>query len=181
MPKGDRELLKADIEDGYTQIANILLEALAQAKLTGKEKGAALYLCRKTYGWLKNGNRLKEAMVSLQEWANAIDTDKSHASSILASLATKKVIIRWFIGPGKGYYYSINTRVAEWGNGCINQQRLRETAKQPLPKSATHGLPKTTTPSATNFALRKETLNKTKRNDTPDKYIRGKYGHMVKR
>jgi len=39
MPKGDRQELKADPEDGTTPISNLLLEALAIAKLSGKEKG----------------------------------------------------------------------------------------------------------------------------------------------
>ena len=51
MSKGDREILKADPEDGTTPIANLLLEAIAIAKLTGREKGILLLLCRKTYGW----------------------------------------------------------------------------------------------------------------------------------
>ena len=54
MPKGDKEILKADPEDGTTPIANLLLEAVAIARLSGKEKGIILYLWRRTYGWLKS-------------------------------------------------------------------------------------------------------------------------------
>ena len=39
MPKGDRDILKADLEDGYTPIANLILEALALAKMSGVQKG----------------------------------------------------------------------------------------------------------------------------------------------
>lgn len=183
MPKGDRGILKADPEDGHTPVANLLLEALAIAKLTGKEKGAILYLCRKTYGWQKNGKRLKEAIISLSEWANVLSTDKSHASSLLSGLESKNIIMRRFTGPGKGYYYSVNTRVAEWGNSCINQQQLREITKQPLPKNATVGLPKMTTPSATNLASRKETikesLNKDIRDLDIDSLLNPKEAHKI--
>ncbi len=168
MPKGDREILKADPEDGHTPVANLLLEALAIAKLTGKEKGAILYLCRRTYGWQKNGERLKEAMISLMEWANVLSTDKRHASNLLSGLEFKKIIMRRFTGPGKGYYYSVNTRVAEWGNSCINQQQLREIIKQPLPKNATVGLPFLATPSDTNLASRKETIKESLNKDIRD-------------
>lgn len=168
MPKGDRAILKADPEDGHTPIANLLLEALAIAKLTGKEKGAVLYLCRQTYGWQKNGVRLKEAIISLKQWTSVLSTDKSHASSILSGLESKNIITRQFNGPGKGYCYSVNTRVAEWGNGCINQQRLREITKQPLPKTTTVGLPKTATPTATNLASRKETIKESINKDITD-------------
>ena len=36
MPKGDRERLKADPDDGTTPIANLLLEAAIMAKVTSK-------------------------------------------------------------------------------------------------------------------------------------------------
>ena len=52
MPKGDRVIGKADPEDGTTPVANLLLEALAMAHLSGEEKGAVLYLWRQTYGWV---------------------------------------------------------------------------------------------------------------------------------
>jgi len=39
--KGDREILKADTDDGYTTVANLLLEALAMAKMTGVQKVSA--------------------------------------------------------------------------------------------------------------------------------------------
>ena len=166
MPKGDREILKADPEDGTTPIANLLLEALAVAKLTGKEKGAVLYLWRVTYGWCIAGTRLKEQVVSLRRWAEVLDTDKSKASTILTGLVRKNVVKRKLLGAGKGYSYSMNTRVAEWDNGCLNQERLSEMAKQPFPKKATVPLPKMATPSDTKLASRKEILNKSKKSNT---------------
>ena len=47
MPKGDRIILKADPEDGTTPISNLLLEAVAMAKLSGLQKGVILYLWRR--------------------------------------------------------------------------------------------------------------------------------------
>jgi len=40
MPKGDRLKLKADPEDGTTPISNLLLEAVAMAKISGLQKNA---------------------------------------------------------------------------------------------------------------------------------------------
>lgn len=51
MAKGDRDIFKADIEDGYTKITDLLLEALAMAKLNGVQKGICLFLWRFTYVW----------------------------------------------------------------------------------------------------------------------------------
>lgn len=162
MPKGDKEILKADPEDGTTPIANLLLEALAVAKLTGKEKGAVLYLWRVTYGWCIAGTRLKEQVVPLRRWAEVLGTDKSKASTILTGLVRKNVLERKLLGAGKGYSYSMNTRVAEWDNSCLNRERLSEIAKQPFPKKATVPLPKTTTPTDTELASGKETIKKYK-------------------
>ncbi len=165
MPKGDREKLKADPEDGTTPIANLLLEALAIAKLTGKEKGVILYLWRRTYGWERDGRRLKEKAISLSEFGKVCNLDTAAASKLLSGLVDKNILKRNFAGPGKGYTYSMNTRVGEWDKGCINQQLLRELSIQPLVKTTTQPLVKTTTPSNTKSASlnkRKEILNKEK-------------------
>jgi len=124
MPKGDREILKADPEDGTTPIANLLLEAIAIAKLTGREKGILLLLCRKTYGWQENGKRLKETSLSIGNCAKALEIHQRTAQKLLAGLAEKKIVSRDFSKPGYGYTYSINTRVGEWDIGCINHQLL---------------------------------------------------------
>jgi phage replication O-like protein O len=124
MPRGDRESLKADPEDGYTPIANLLLEAIAIAKLTGREKGILLLLCRKIYGWQLNGKRLKQTSLSIRSCAKALEIDQRTAQKLLASLAQKKIVSREFSEPGYGYTYSINTRVGEWANGCVNREQL---------------------------------------------------------
>lgn len=160
MPKGDREKLKADPEDGTTPIANLLLEALAIAKLTGKEKGVILYLWRRTYGWEKDGKRLKERSISLSEFAKVCNSDTSVASKLLSGLVRRNILRRDFAGPGKGYTYSMNTRVGEWDKSCINQQLLKELSIQPLSKMTIQPLSKMTTPLDTKLAR----LNKDKKN-----------------
>ena len=129
MPKGDREILKADPEDGTTPIANLLLEAIAIAKLTGREKGILLLLCRKTYGWQKNGKRLKQTSLSIHSCAKSLEIDQRTAQKLLAGLAQKRIVSRDFSKPGYGYTYAINTRVGEWDKGCINHQLLAMLAR----------------------------------------------------
>ncbi|MBA7700180.1 hypothetical protein ES703_108889 [subsurface metagenome] len=162
MPKGDREILKADPEDGTTPIANLLLEALAIARLSGKEKGIILYLWRRTYGWEKDGKRLKEKTISLSEFGKVCDSDTATVSKLLSGLVKRNILKRKFAGPGKGYSYSMNTRVGEWDKGCINHQLLKELSIQPLSKSSTQGLSKNTTPLDTNLATPKESIKKVK-------------------
>jgi hypothetical protein len=127
MPKGDRLKLKADPEDGTTPIANLLLEAVAMAKLSGLQKGAIIYLWRCTYGWVgENGKRRKEAKVSLSEWAKALDSASSRLSHALSELEAKSIINRRMADAWGGYYYSLNTTVAKWNSNCLNLAKLAE-------------------------------------------------------
>jgi len=127
MPKGDKLKLKADPEDGTTPIANLLLEAVAMAKLSGLQKGAIIYLWRCTYGWVgEDGKRRKEAKVSLSEWARALDSASSRLSHALSELEDKSIINRRMADAWGGYYYSLNTTVANWNSNCLNLAKLAE-------------------------------------------------------
>jgi len=126
MPKGDRFKLKADPEDGTTPIANLLLEAVAMAKISGLQKGAILYLWRRTYGWADGDKRVKERKIALSEWLHALDSTKARVSSALSDLEGKNIIKRRTTDQWGGYYYSINTNVASWNSDCINLARLSE-------------------------------------------------------
>ena len=114
MPKGDWKRLKADIEDGYTPVASLFLEALAMARLSGEEKGAVLYLWRRTYGWKEGKERRREAQIGSKQWAAALSTDWRWALHVVASLVRKQVFVRRDVGQGLGYLYSMNTRVHRW-------------------------------------------------------------------
>ena len=137
MPKGDRAKLKADPEDGTTPIANLLLEALAMAHLSGEQKGAVLFLWRRTYGWEVEGRRKTENVISLTEWALALNTHSEYASRLIAGLIQKRVILRRDLGQGKGYSYSMNTRVNEWDKGCLNSEGLSKRYSVPSTKRIT--------------------------------------------
>ena len=126
MPKGDKLKLKADPEDGTTPIANLLLEAVAMAKLSGLQKGAILYLWRRTYGWIKEGHRLKERKITLTEWKNALDSSSSRLSKTLSELENKNIISRRMADPWGGYYYKINTNISKWNSDSINLSKLAE-------------------------------------------------------
>jgi phage replication O-like protein O len=213
MPKGDREILKADPDDGTTPVANLLLSALAISKLSGKEIRAILFIFRRTYGWHTNGTRFKESKMPFEEWREALSMGDAHVSTLLTGLENKGIIKRRHLLRGskevRGYYYSINTQVSEWNNTSLNPQQLRkiESYGKPqqfpnsemkhLPKKETVSLPKKGSIPDTNLATSKSILNKSKEsnryrdnkkglrrpqdNTDPDKYIKGRYGHMVGR
>ena len=127
MPKGDRLKLKADPEDGTTPIANILLEAVAMARISGLQKGAIIYLWRRTYGWIDNdGERKKEDKITLTEWCRALDKTKSRVSTALTELENKNIIIRRQGDNWGGYFYQLNTNISSWNSDSINLARLSE-------------------------------------------------------
>lgn len=125
MPRGDREILKADCEDGFTRIANLLLEALALARLNGVQKGICLFLFRRTYGW----NRSEDA-IALGEFAEACGSSRSYISRQLSDLIEKNIICRVSYEPGKTPVYSFITSVAEWDSCCIDLAALKENVSQ---------------------------------------------------
>lgn len=135
MAKGDRDNFKADTDDGYTKIANLLLEALAMSKLNGIQKGICLFLWRRTYGWGQ-----KEDQISLKEFAQACSTSEQYISRQIKQLVNCKVIIRTSYQPGKAPTYTYNTRVAEWDKDCIDVQGLHDCAIQGLYICAIQGL-----------------------------------------
>lgn len=127
MPKGDREQLKADIDDGYTTIAHLLLEALAFSRLTSLELRLTLYLMRRSYGWGE-----KSAHVSLREFAVACNTSEIAASKAIKTLVECGVWERTNYQPGKVAAYTVNTRVVLWDKGCLDGQGLSEWLRQGL-------------------------------------------------
>jgi phage replication O-like protein O len=127
MPKGDRLRLKADPEDGTTPIANLLLEAVAMARLSGLQTRAILHLWRRTYGWVgEDGKRIKEAKIALTEWARALDSSNTRLSHSLSELEAHHIIKRRMADSWGGYYYSLNTNISQWDNNCINLSKLAE-------------------------------------------------------
>lgn len=119
MPKGDRENFKADCEDGFTKVANLLLEALALVKLNGVQKGICMFLFRRTYGW----NRSEDA-ITLGEFAEACGSSRAYISRQLSELIKKNIVCRVSYQPGKTPIYSFKTNIAEWDQACININAL---------------------------------------------------------
>jgi len=131
MPKGDRLKLKADPEDGTTPIANLLLEAVAMAKLSGLQKGAILYLWRQTYGWVEGEGRRKERQIGLTEWVKALDAIKSSVATALSELEKRNVIFRRLDSNWGSYFYSVNTDISTWNSNCLNLDRLAKSVQLP--------------------------------------------------
>lgn len=61
---GEQERRVADIDDGYTRIANELLEAIASADLTARQLKLMLAYIRKTYGFNKKTDRIADEQIA---------------------------------------------------------------------------------------------------------------------
>ena len=163
MPKGDKEILKADPEDGTTPVSNLLLEALAYSGLSGLERGVLVYLWRRTYGWIVGkGKRRKERVIPLSEWAKALHTDKVTAWKTLDSLEKKCVIKLKRLGKGKSISYMTNTHIYEWT--CIDKELfakwltpISQINNTSVSETANTVLAKSTIPLDTKLVSPKET------------------------
>ena len=127
MSNDKKEVLKAELEDGYGRIANLLLEALSMSKLNGKQMSICLFIIRRTYSWGKKSDE-----ITLKEFALACDSSETYMSKQLKQLIEWKVIKRKNYSPGKIPEYEINTRVDQWDKGCLNIQGLNENIRQGL-------------------------------------------------
>ena len=113
------------IENGYTKIANELLEALSKAMaqriITGEERAVVDWIIRYTYGFHEKNGYFHTSFI-----ANNLGFSMSWVSQILESLKQKKVIIR------EGMELKINKHYLEWSK--LSEENL-EQSKQYLEQS----------------------------------------------
>lgn len=77
------------VENGYTKIANELLDALARIKLCAYESKVLWFIIRKTYGWKK-----KDDWIALSQFTEATNILKPNVSRTLSKLERRHIIIR---------------------------------------------------------------------------------------
>lgn len=107
------------IENGFTRIANEIMEALAGIRISGEARQCLDVIIRKTYGYNK-----KEDIISLSQFALITHLGKTHIIRGLGKLAKINIIITQK-GNRKGNIYRFNKDFDTW---------------KPLPKKVT--LPK---------------------------------------
>ncbi|EER8328946.1 replication protein [Escherichia coli] len=62
----------AEVEDGYTRLANALYEELIGADLTKNQSKVAHAICRKTYGYGKKMDRISDNPETVARWLDAM-------------------------------------------------------------------------------------------------------------
>lgn len=78
---------KVSLEDGYTRLADALVETLASTKLGGREFRLLMVVIRKTYGYGKS-----EDWISLSQMADMTGIDKANCSRLVDSLVGRRIL-----------------------------------------------------------------------------------------
>lgn len=99
------------LENGYTSIANEIMEAIASSGLNGTELAIILFLLRKTYGWKK-----KDDEISLSQFLVKIPVSKPTLCKALKTLQLVKIIKLVKKGNSKisSNCWSFNKNYDEW-------------------------------------------------------------------
>ena len=126
-------------ENGYTKIANEILEQLSRIKLNGYEFRILMLLFRYTYGW----SGRKDAYMSGKFFSQGTGIDRRHIQQVLKILREKKIITCTENCAGRTAKYRFNKNYEEWRPAHNNVQRTEKgaapapnTAPEPAPNSA---------------------------------------------
>jgi phage replication O-like protein O len=103
-----REVRVADCDEGYTRLANEILETVYKTRINGNAMSVLLAIVRMTYGWNKSSDRI--AGVQL---ADETGLSESEVSRALSQLVERR-IIECTGDRRKAKIISINKRVDEW-------------------------------------------------------------------
>jgi phage replication O-like protein O len=97
--------VKADLDEGYTRLANTLFEALASnpAKLNGREYQVFCAVILKTYRYHK-----KSDWIAQSQLVEMTGIGKTHISAAIKSLVGKRVLTK------TGKTIAINTVISQW-------------------------------------------------------------------
>ena len=143
-------MINPQLENGYTPIANELMEVFVRTELGGQEFRLMLFIIRKTYGFRK-----KEDYISLSQMAKALKTSVVRCSQIINSLQQKNIITLKENCKGKTKKYMFNKNYEQWRplrktvSLKKNEETLKEKRKRPLRKTV-----------STKETLTKETIQK---------------------
>jgi phage replication O-like protein O len=127
MTKGDRENGVASLDDGFTMIPNLLLEALTKVKLSDVQKTICFYILRRTYGW----NCIYD-VITIDELAEACTASQRHVRRLMNDLVKKNIVRRKSSSSGNIMEYAIVTDISAWDPKCIDLLGLLKSYDQGL-------------------------------------------------
>ena len=101
---------KADLNDGYTRIANKLMQAIYKCSiLTGRDARVLMFIIYQTYGY-----NHKERALSYTYISEGVGIAPKHICRIVKKLVDAKIVKKSFKNGVKSQVLGINTRVSEW-------------------------------------------------------------------
>lgn len=140
----------AEIEDGYTRLANALYDELIGADLTKNQSKVAHAICRKTYGFGKKLDRISDSQL-----AQLTRLPRQKVNKAKNELIEMKVILR------EGSQIGPNKNISEWEiEGC-------HYSGDNVTKLVTKSVTKTVTTMSPKQSHTKETIQKKEINNTP--------------
>ncbi|EPK3595739.1 TPA: replication protein [Proteus mirabilis] len=139
----------ANLEDGYTRIANDLFEAVMCADLTARQLKVVMAIIRKTYGFGKKLDRITNTQI-----AEMTGIHHTHVCKAKNEMIAMNIVI------SSGNKIGINKDFTEWN---FNISQVSET----LAKSANKTLAKTANSHKPSQLNTKETITKEKKEKIP--------------
>lgn len=126
-------------EDGYTAIANEIMDALISANLSGHELRLSLLIMRKTYGYNKC-----EDSIALSQMERATGLGKIRCSQVINRLQLMKIVTVTENINGIGKKYKFNKDFETWDTvteKCNSYRKVKSTVTEkrnrPLQKTDT--------------------------------------------
>ena len=156
------------LENGYTQIANEILESLSRINLSPYETRTLFYLIRKTYGWKK-----KTDWISLSQFSKGLCLDRRHVFKALRRLEVKNLIVICR-NDKKHPRYGFQKNYMKWDISDFNKAELeQENLKRRKKKeSASTDDRVSSLQTPTKETITKETLRKKKEeNSSPFPFL----------
>ncbi|ENY7797857.1 replication protein [Citrobacter freundii] len=140
----------ADLDDGYTRIANELLEAVMAADLTARQLKVVMAVIRKTYGFGKKFDRVTNTQISAMTGIH-----HTHVCTAKNEMIAMNIILT------NGLSIGINKVISDW-DFTISQhgKSLAKSANKTLAESANADKP--------TQLNTKETIQKKERKDPPE-------------
>ena len=125
------------LENGYTKIANEILDALIKWRLSPYESSILLVVLRKTYGFNK-----KEDWISLSQFVKATGIKKPHVCRALRMLIKQKMITKG--GTPKKPLYKFQKNFDIWAQlpKGARSHHVTKGGNATLPKGVIQSLPK---------------------------------------
>lgn len=163
-------------EDGYTAIANEIMEALARYRIPGEQRQCLDFILRKTYGYNK-----KSDAISGSQFVGATGIKKQNVQRALRGLIEKNIVIKKDYQPHPIYRFNKNyntwkvsskrsTVIKKDYNG--NQKGLQSSSKKRPTKDTTKTYLKQYSEESESFVLSKHLfeiiLKRNPKNKKPD-------------